>query len=68
MKNQTHQDKDNAEQPSTQRENALATSETLTIRRPPAGSVVIIAPWNTGLMHVGTADFVKLELRLKLGE
>lgn len=25
---------------------------------------MLIAPWHTGLMHIGTDDFVKLELRL----
>lgn len=68
MSNPTNQDQENTKQSSTRAANSPPGSERMTIRRPRPGTIVIIAPHDTGMMHVQTDECLKIVLHVGTGE
>ena len=61
MSNQNSPEHDDKKQPSTVVSSAPLESEnTVTLRRPRAGSVVILAPAGTPIMSIGTENYMKV--------
>ena len=69
MSNQNNPEHDDKEQSSNGEPSAPSESEsTITIKRPRAGSVVILAPAGTAISSMGTEDYMKVVLLMKTGD
>ena len=63
MSNQNSPEHDDKKQPSTEVLSAPSESEnTVILKRPRAGSVVILAPAGTAIMSISTEDYLKVVL------
>ena len=63
MSNQKNPEHDDNEQPSIEVLSAPSASEnTVTLKRPRSGSVVIFAPAGSAIMSIGTEDYLKVVL------